>query len=226
MSGCDTHAARLAAVSGTPAEPGLALGEALASRIAHDVGGSLQALTTASELLCAEDPALRTEATALVGEAVRRLRDRVALLRAAWGRSGVPLSPEAVVRLVSEGVGPPPVAIDTTRLEFGDWACPGYDRIVLNALLVAAESLPRGGRVVCAGTTGGEIALGLFGDGADWPPGLATVAAGGDPLGMVEPRRIAVPMLALLAQRSAISLRLLMGGGGPPLLLLQPPCML
>ncbi len=209
-------------MSGPPVELGLSLGEALASRIAHDVGGSLQALTAASELLGADDEAVRTEATALVGEAVRRLRGRLALLRAAWGRGGAPLAPEAVVRLVSEGMGPPPVAIDTSRLEVGDWAFQGYDRVVLNALLVAVESLPRGGTVVCAGTTGGEIALGLFGDGADWPPGLATVAAGGDPLGLVEPRRIAVPMLALLAQRSAIALRLLMGGGGPPLLLLQP----
>ncbi len=212
-------------MSGTAAELGLSLGEALASRLAHDIGGSLQALTAASELLGAEEEALRTEATALIGEAVRRLRGRLALLRAAWGRGGAPLAPEAVVKLVSEGVGPPPVAIDTSRLEVSDWAFQGYDRIVLNALLVAAESLPRGGSVVCAGATGGEIALGLFGEGADWPPGLATVAAGGDPLAVVEPRRIAVPMLALLAQRSAVTLRLLMGGGGPPLLLLQPPRM-
>lgn len=209
-------------MSATSAEPALALGEALASRIAHDIGGSLQALTAASELLAAEDESLRAEAAGLVVEAVRRLRGRLALLRAAWGRAGPPLSLEAVVGLVTEGVGPPSVAIDTSRLEDGGWAFPGYDRLLLNALLVAAESLPRGGAVLCAGTTSGEIALGIFGEGADWPSGLAAVAAGEDPFGLIEPRRIAVPMLALLARRFGVMVRLLMGGG-PPLLLLEPP---
>lgn len=208
-------------MSGAQAELGLGLGEALASRIAHDVGGSLQALTAASELLAADDESVRAEATALLGEAVYRLRRRLALLRAAWGRGGAPLALEGLVRLVSEGVGPPPVAIDTSRLEVGDWAFAGYDRVLLNALLVAAEGLPQGGTVLCAGTTGGEIALGIFGDRAAWPAGLATVAAGGDPLGLIEPRQVAVPMLALLAQRSGVALRLLMGAG-PPLLMLQP----
>lgn len=213
---------RPVAVSGASAEPGLALGEALTSRIAHDIGGSLQALTAASEVLAAQDVSLREEAAGLVAEAVRRLRGRLSLLRAAWGRGGAPLSLEAVVGLVTEGVGPPPVAIDTSRLEDGGWAFPGYDRLLLNALLVSAEGLPRGGAVLCAGTTGGEIALGITGEGADWPSGLAAIAAGEDPFRLVEPRRIAVPMLALLARRFGVALRLLMGGA-PPLLLLEPP---
>lgn len=206
---------------GGSAEPGLAFAEALASRFAHDVGGSLQALTAASELLAAEDAALRSEAETLVADSVRRLRGRLALLRAAWGRTGPPLALPALVSLVSEGVGPPPVAIDTSRLEEGEWAIPGYDRLLLNALMVGAESLPRGGTVFCAGSTRGEIALGIVGEGADWVPGLAAVAAGDDPFALAEPRQIAVPMFALLARRLGVALRLMMGGG-PSLLLLQP----
>jgi len=207
-------------VNGEPAAC-LALAEAMASRLAHDVSGSLQALLAAIDLLAAEDAGVRAEATALAAEAVRRLRARLSLLRAAWGRQGPPLGLEEVVRAVAEGVGPPAVAVDLARLAAGAWAVEGYDRVLLNALLVAAESLPRGGTILCAGDTGGEIALGILGDGAGWLPGLAAVVAGEAPPGPIEPRRLAVPMLALVARRHRIALSLLLGGG-LPLLLLRP----
>lgn len=208
-------------MSGEATAACLALAEALASRIAHDASGSLQALVAAVELLSAEDEAVRAEAGSLAAEAVQRLRARIGLLRAAWGRPSAPLSLEAIAQLVSEGVGPPAVTIDFGRLEPGPWAVEGYDRVFLNALLVAAESLPRGGSVLCAGTSQGEIALAILGEGAAWLPGLAAVAAGDDPLGLVEPRRLAVCMLALVARRHHVALSLMLGGS-LPLLLLRP----
>lgn len=200
----------------------LALAEAVVARIAHDVSGSLQAISSAVELLSSEDETIRAEAVDLAAKASRQLATRVALIRAAWGREGAPLSLGAAATLAADALAPAKVTVDTSRLEGADRAAHGLDRVLLAALLVAGQGLPRGGEIVCAGHVDGMIALHLSGEQAAWPAGLAALLAGEDPLvPPPDPRSVALSMLVLVANRHGVALSLLLGTG-PPLLTLTP----
>ena len=68
---------------------GLLLAETLAVRLCHDLSGQVNALTGCMEILREEaDP----EALALAGDAADMLARRLRLARAAWGRTGGPMS--------------------------------------------------------------------------------------------------------------------------------------
>lgn len=203
---------------------GLGLAEAVASRIAHDISGPLQAISAAIDLFAAEDEAIRAEAGELAAQAVRQLMARVALIRAAWGREGAPLSVDAVAKLAADALASSGVSVDIGRVGGADRPVQGLDRVLLGALLVGAQGLPRGGAIVCAGSAGDMIALSLSGEQAAWPAGLAALLAGEDPgAPLLEPRNIALPMLVLMARRHGVDLALLLGAGQPLLTLTPRP---
>lgn len=198
--------------------------EILCTRLTHDLSGSLGTLAAAVELLGLDDAASRQEAMQLATEGAAQLGRRLKYLRAAWGMGSHDLSVATIAGMSTGVLGGGRVSLDVTRVEGAERPLGALGRVLLNALLVAGEALPRGGTVVCGGEPTTQLVLHPVGERAAWPAGLAGLVAGEDPLAaaaMAGPRGVAAPMMMALARRDRIAVSLLMGAG-IPLLGLSP----
>ena len=137
--------------------------ELLSARLCHELSGPIAAINNGVELLAEEDPGLGSslnpaflhDAVALVSESARRARSRLQFYRFAYGFS----SGSAIA-------GPAPYEIATAFLAAanitGDYAegirmlSPDWQKLACNLLSVAADALPRGGRLVL---TDGPLSL-------------------------------------------------------------------
>lgn len=119
----------------------------LVSRVCHDLVGPLGAVVNGLEVLEDEhDPALQADALRIVASSAEQALARLQFLRLAFGAAGsvgaqLPLSEaDKVIRALLHG----------GRLEMR-WAPPGgawpkdWVKLLMNAALIAADSLPRGG---------------------------------------------------------------------------------
>jgi len=99
---------------------------------------------------------------------------------------------------------------------------PAIGRLVLNLVLLAADSLPQGGVLRLDGGPADVIAR-LDGPNAAWPAGLIGMLA--DEIAawqaLTSPRTIQAPLTALLARHHGLRLAVLLSGGpttlAPPL---------
>jgi hypothetical protein len=150
---------------------------------------------------------------------------RLKLLDAAWGADSPPISSDAMQSLAA-GL-PADVTIDRAGLDANSIFPHPVGRIVLNLLLLAAESLPMGGIVRLAGSAD-DLFLQISGSRAGWPGGMAlcavdqaaAVAAISDAattgIGSVQ-----MPLTTLLAHASGVRLSLLFSSSSrsePPIL--------
>jgi histidine phosphotransferase ChpT len=184
------------------------------AKLCHDLGGAVGTIAGALDF-AADDP----EALALALEAAAVLRRRLVLWRAALGGAGEMSGSEAA-ELVSEGL----LAGGRTRLEVtpeaGAMALDGHAaQLVLLALAVGAEALPRGGTLRLAALDGG-LAVIPDGPSAAWPASLPA-ALRGEPLS--GPRAVMATYLGALLEGSAWQADIAMGppGAPAPLLLLR-----
>jgi len=189
---------------------GLRLTELLATRLAHDLSGPISGLCAALGEARADG-----EALALAEEAAATLRRRLALYRAAWGApsalaggslremaAGLP----SAHRLRLDLAGP----IEAAAL------APEAARLLLNLLMLAAESLPRGGAITLEGDPAQDVVLGIDGPRAGWPEGFAALLGDAEAAWAALPAaprgpRMQAALTALLAHRAGARLRLLLG---------------
>lgn len=200
------------------------LAELVCARLTHDLSGPLATISGAVELVSLEDEESRQEAMQLAMEATAQLAHRLKYLRAAWGAGGQELTVAAIAAMAAGVLGGGRVVLDAARVAGADRPLGPLGRVLLNALMVAAEALPRGGTIVCAGDTATQLVLQPVGEAAAWPRGLAGLIAGDDPLAAAEeagPRGITAPIMVALARRDGVALSMLMGPG-LPLLSLSP----
>ena len=121
----------------------------LVSRVCHDLVGPLGAVVNGMEVLEDErDPAMRADAIKLVTMSADQALARIQFMRIAFGAAGsagAELDLGEIGRLVTgllEG-GKVQLAWNVPRLYWGkDWA-----KLLMNATLLAADCLPRGGVV-------------------------------------------------------------------------------
>lgn len=204
---------------------GLRLANLLAARLCHDLSGPLGGLGAALGEV-ADDPA----ALALARDAALVLRQRLALLRAAWG-DGTAALRRATLRDLAGGL---PNA-GRLQVEFDALAddppfAPPAAQVVASALLLAAGSLRGRGLLAMAGSPAGAVLVTISGPGAAWPTGLGAMLA--DPAaawnavsGLAGPdglHTLPAPLLALLADATGARASLLLAGRPeqtPPLLL-------
>jgi hypothetical protein len=95
-------------------------------------------------------------------------------------------------------------------------------RMVLNVLLLAVESLPRGGVLSLSGSAAGPVVAEISGPGAAWPACFQQGVADGEQAGAApdNPRDLQGKMTVLIAARMGMRLSLL-AGSPPPLRLTQ-----
>lgn len=202
----------------------LTLACALAARLCHDLAGVVGTLMGALEL-AVEDPAMRDEALPMAAEAGAILGQRLRLMRAAWAGEGCEMD-SAELRALAAGL--PMGRRMQARL---DGLLParqfsaGASRLVLNLLLLAAESLGGDGVFYLDTAHGGRFMLTVQGPRATWPPGLigqfADVEMARQAAANCDPRYVLGPLSALMAHAAGLKVTPLFSCGDdvPPLLI-------
>jgi histidine phosphotransferase ChpT len=197
--------------------------ETVVTRLCHDLSGAVSTLANALDMAVEEADAAG-EALSIAAEGGQAVNARLRLLRAAWGGGLGPTPLPDIVDLIDGLPTRRRLQIDTDLVTETSTLPAGVARILLNVLLIAAESLPHGGKITVSGSVGEGLVVIISGRGAAWPNGLpnwltsrsAAVAA------MDDPRLLAGPLTALLAEAEGVRVSILMGGPPdmvPPLLI-------
>jgi histidine phosphotransferase ChpT len=209
----------------------LRLAELLCARLCHDLSGPLGALMGVLEIAREEQPG--SETLALAEDTTVELVQRLKLLRAAWGHDADDMDAARLQVFANSLLSSRRVELDLTGLEPGALFPPPAARVVLNLLLMAAESLPGGGIVALSGSPGDSIVVTIAGPRAAWPVGfgvwLTDEAAALEAM-MANVRGLQAPLTTLLARDHGFRLSMLMPAGAvseaefvPPLLLSLRP---
>lgn len=159
----------------------LALLSLIASRICHDLASPVGAAANGAELLVDEsDAAMREQAVDLIGQSAAQATIRINYFRLAFGAAGGD-EPQALARLrtvADDYFAGGRVKIDWLGTEA---TLPrGEARLLLGLVLVAAQSLPRGGTVGISAAPG-NIRVAASGAGARPQPGVEAAVRGQTP---------------------------------------------
>jgi histidine phosphotransferase ChpT len=192
----------------------LALAQAVCTRLCHDLGGPVGALSGALELL--EDAA--DDAGEVARDAARIIDRRLRFWRVAVGGAGGELDTASLAQLAEGLTLGRRARLDLSGLEAGSLVTPEIAQPLLLAMLVGVEALPRGGTLRVAGSPEQGISVWPDGPAAAWPPGLPALVAGQAPV--LTPRSVALPLLGATAAAGRVRLDLPLGGPGPAPLLL------
>lgn len=198
----------------------LHIAETLGMRLCHDLSGLVGTLTGMVEMLAEEAAGPPNDLLLMADEAARGLSARLRLLRAAWAGECGSLDRDAITALLPGLHLPHRAGVDVSGLA-GPYP-EAFARVLLNALLLAAEAVSRGGAVTLADGPGGDVTVRIEGPRAAWPDGLMATLADGAALLAAEPRSLQAPLLAALARRAGVRLALgTAGPDAPPLMLLR-----
>jgi histidine phosphotransferase ChpT len=189
------------------------LAELLCSRICHDLSGLLGSLLGVLEI--AREEQADSETLALAETTAAELATRLKLLRAAWGPDGEALDLVTLGVFAASLSSARHVQLDLGGLEPAATFSPPAAKLMLNVLLLAAESLPGGGVVALSGSPSAHILVTLAGPRAAWPAGLATCLADAAAAraALTNARGLQAPLTALIARRHGFRLSLLMPAG-------------
>ena len=201
----------------------LRLAELLCSRLCHDLSGPLGTLVGMIEI--AREEQADSETLGLADATATHLVNRLRLLRAAWGQQSEKLDLARLRSYASALSDSRRLTVDVDAVQLDAAISANAGRLILNALLLAAESLPSGGSIALAGSPRDSLVVTIDGPHAGWPPGLPVfltdeaeaVAA------LTSARRIQGPLTALIARALGFRLSLLIpvatSAQPPPLLL-------
>ena len=195
----------------TMAQAQLALAQAVCTRLCHDLGGPVGALSGALEML--GEPG--DDAAEVAVDAARIIDRRLRFWRAAVGGPGGNLDSATLGQLAEGLTLGRRAVVDLSALPPGMLIEPGHAQPLLLAMLVGVEAMPRGGTLRVALAPSGGFAVLPDGPGAAWPPGLTDLLAGQQPVPV--PRAVALPLLAATAAAARMRLSLLpaaQGGAG------------
>ncbi|MCS0504412.1 histidine phosphotransferase ChpT [Ancylobacter mangrovi] len=192
----------------------LDLAALLCSRVCHDVISPVGAIVNGLEVLEDEDdPSMKAFALDLIAKSAKQASARLQFARLAFGAAG---SAGAQIDTGdAENVARGFIQDDRTSLE---WTVPrallpkNKVKLLLNLLLVAVSTIPRGGRIALSATGEGEAGgfqLRSEGSHARIPPHLADLLAGNAPDGgMVDAHAIQPHYTGLLARATGFAIRL------------------
>jgi histidine phosphotransferase ChpT len=121
----------------------------LCARLCHELSGPVAAINNGTELLADEDLDFAHDAVELIGVSARQAADRLHFYRFAYGFSGA----AAVAGVQPQDLAARLFGGSRISCEYGDTAAVmplEWQKLACNLLLVGAEALPRGGRLVLA----------------------------------------------------------------------------
>jgi len=179
----------------------LRLIELTAARLCHDISGLVESLEHALSGGAPPDAGAERKAR----DAALALASRLALCQAAWGPDGDKLS-LARMRRLADGL-PDQVSVDVSALDQGTVFSASTGRIVLNLLLLAADSLHAGGAVILAGEAD-DLFIRIAGPDAEWPLGMAVCLSDATAArsALTDRHSLQMALTALLAHAAGIRL--------------------
>jgi histidine phosphotransferase ChpT len=194
------------------------LARLLCARLCHDLGGAVGTLSGTLDLAGEGD----TDMLGLARDTAAGLRQRLRLYAAAWGGATSDADAAELAKLLEASPAAPRVQFQLDHLAAGALLPAALVPLALNAALLGAEALPRGGTVTLAGSPEDGFVICPEGRGAAWPSGLLALLCGGAAVAALQegPRRVLAPLLLGLAAEAgwAVSLAQGPGEGTPPLL--------
>ncbi|WP_165982145.1 histidine phosphotransferase family protein [Dankookia rubra] len=197
------------------------LAATLAARLCHDLGGAVGTLAGTLDLLGEAD----AEMLVLARETAETLRQRLRLFAVAWGGAAADADAASLGPLLAASPAASRVGFRLDHLWPGSELPAALVPLALNAALLGAEGLPRGGSVTLAGSPAEGLVVGLEGRDAAWPASLLALLGGGTAEAALRegPRRVLAPLLLALATEAGWAVSLAQGTDpGSPLLLLGP----
>jgi histidine phosphotransferase ChpT len=196
--------------------PDLRLVRLVGLRLCHDIGGVAGTIGNALEML----DSVGSEAATLATDASDVLRRRLTLWRALLGGHGE-MTLDALLGLLGGQLAGGRAEADAAKLDPATRVSEEMVPVLLSAMVLGGEALPRGGHVRLAGDPGREWAIWPEGPRAAWPSALLRAITGGalpeDPSG----RDVLVVWLAAVAGAAGVRLALAVPpaeGAGPLLL--------
>jgi len=184
----------------------LDLAALLCSRVCHDVISPVGAIVNALEVLEEDDPSMRDFALDLIKKSARNASARLQFARLAFGAAG---SAGAMIDLGDAGN----VAngfLNDEKLSL-DWDAPrallpkNQVKLLLNLLVLAAQAVPRGGKLVSRATIEGEQAsfvITATGSHARIPAHVEELLAGRSETGTIDAHAVQ-PLYAGMVARAA-----------------------
>ncbi len=193
------------------AQRDLKLTRLLAARITHDLSGPLGTL-----MATAGNPA----GAQLMAETLDVMRLRLRLYGAVFGPADQ-LDWPAMQELLA---GAPGAHRITFRLQpqVNTPPSPAMSQLLLGALLLAAEALPRGGSVTLLSAAKAPFMVLPEGAMARWPHGFLDVLAGSEPAEAATPRGVLAAWVPAIAHAAGCRIGVGQGPGPVAPLLLQP----
>jgi histidine phosphotransferase ChpT len=188
-------------MSGT--DGALRLIELTSTRLCHDISGMVGSLDHALSAP-AKDAAFDRGVERIAS--AQALTAGLELRRAAWGPDdGDPMALARIQHLA--GGLPEQVSVDVSALDQGAIFSASTGRIVLNLLLLAADSLPSGGTIVVAGQAD-DLFVRIAGPAAAWSTGMAVCLSDEAEArsALTDGRSLQMALTALLAHAAGIRL--------------------
>ncbi|MBR0680548.1 hypothetical protein GXW74_08620 [Roseomonas eburnea] len=197
----------------------LRLARLVGLRMCHDLGGVAGTVGNALELLGGAGG----EAADIALEAATVLRRRLLLWRALLGGQGE-ATLGTLLGLLEGQLAGGRAAADAQALDHGWMVTEETVPVLLAAMLVGGEALPRGGMVRLAGDWTREVVVLPDGPRAAWPAALVRAVAGAPPAGEPTGREVLPLWLAAAARPAGVRLGLALppGEGAGPLVLTLP----
>ena len=163
----------------------LSLAELLCARLCHDLAGPIGAVGTGAELLEDEGGGdLGEEALSLLIASAAMAAGRLRFLRLALGGGTTSVSAKSLRDLtqgylVGLGTGDGGVDLRWQDGEATAWES-GSARLLLNMVMLARDSLPKGGRILVSARSLGEPLIEVRAEGGGAAPGESALIVRGD----------------------------------------------
>ena len=201
-----------------PPTANLDLARMVGLRLCHDLGGVVGTIGNALDMITG----VGSEAQTLAQDAAEVLRKRLVLWRALLGGQGEATLGATLALLDGQLAGGRAEA-ETGVLDLSVSLPEGVVPVLLAAMLMGGEALPRGGRVRLAGDTQRELAIWPDGPRAAWPGTMVRALAGEMPPDAMG-REVTVIWLCTLAAQAGVALSIAMPPGDSvgPLMLTLP----
>ena len=197
----------------------LRVAELLASRVCHDLVGPIGAVNNGMELMADEDLGMAEDALALTTKSAGQAASVLRLFRLAYGLGGSRQGSDLeLTRELAKGF----LGFGKSMLDWPAGAAPeglpeDVGKLILNMVILAAESLPRGGTVgvsLVPGKVGHQLAVSAVGADADLRDEVKTALSDDVAVDELTPRSIQGYFTRLVARRLGADLRAEAAGPG------------
>jgi len=173
----------------------LRIAELLAARLCHELVSPIGAINNGVELL-EDDPDFAADATGLIAQSAIQATRRLQFYRVAYG-SIAPIAVELGRKVTLELFADGKIVCD-----WPEGLAPVEIKLACNLFLVAAEALPRGGRLTL--TAANPLEIHAEGEGARLPAHLPDALTGTLAAGLVDARSVQAAFTRALALRAGL----------------------